>query len=340
MLNTQHSTLNTQHSTLNTQHSTHLFICLTPLHLLIAEKIIEQQKLYNVDLITLTCTDNDKYRYYYQRVTKLCQNSVYVNLGRAQTCKSKYKITELRKALKKLRKNYSLCYLANLKHKETHFITSHVGAKNYHTFDDGIANISHRKVDDFAGKKKNYLKKIRYYLRGIKHDAYTYLNNTSRHYTLFPHQKNILKNTYPIQLINSDKSIKQDLGNKVLKIFVGQPLHEIGVDESILKNIIQSNNIKFYFPHPREINIIQGLTYIHSNRILEDYILHEIQKDPSIRIELHSFFSTSLILLKELENVDMTAYSYNNVPKSFENIWNIFKENGIKVIHINENIYP
>ena len=54
-----------------------LIMCVIPLQMLIAEKIIELNPNKKFDLLVLVLNDNDKYAYYYNKLKEKCIDSFY-----------------------------------------------------------------------------------------------------------------------------------------------------------------------------------------------------------------------------------------------------------------------
>lgn len=57
-----------------------IIICTTPLQMLIAHKIIKTKADESFDLLVIAQQDNEKYRYYFNRLKKDCKKSLYYTL--------------------------------------------------------------------------------------------------------------------------------------------------------------------------------------------------------------------------------------------------------------------
>lgn len=296
-----------------------LIMCVTPLQMLIAEKIIKSNAQVIFDLIVISLQDNEKYMHYYNRIVKLCDNSLYVVRGKRE-------ITSLFKLIRGMRKSdlyvkYENLYLASIDSRLLQYIISRNPQANIYTFDDGIANIVskgryHLSVDPQSKFKKNIWKML-----GVKVFLEEVRRKSILHYTIYENVPNIIKNTKYIPLIDKNNSGTSS-SNKTIKIFLGQPIREINSkysNEYILK-IIECIGIDYYYPHPREKDAPQGnYKIIDSQEIFEDYIANFLTQNPQINLEILSFISSALLNVAALKRVNV-YYIYD------ENLFNLHQD--------------
>ncbi|WP_228138157.1 glycosyltransferase family 52, partial [Acinetobacter baumannii] len=122
------------------QFNKNLLICLTPLQMLIASKIVEQNPA-SYDVLCLSYNENEKYDYYFNQLAQKCDSS-WRFLVRS---KSKiYRIFDFLRFsyfLSKLsEKKYNTIYLASIDNPFFHILLSKLSKNNIATFDDGTAN--------------------------------------------------------------------------------------------------------------------------------------------------------------------------------------------------------
>lgn len=285
-----------------------LLICLTPLQMLIAEKIIESNKNDIFDLVVLALKDTDKYKKYYSRLSVKCERSIY--------CKIKpgfwgfiYFYNFLKK--NKFINNYRGLYLASIDSRYVQYFVSKNHKANVYTFDDGTANIVkssiYYKPENISSFKKTILKFI-----GISDFKDDIIKKSLLHYTIYDNVSNIINNTKYIPLV-SDYISKEGGVIKNIKIYLGQPLLEINsnFDFEYLVKEIEKIKFDFYFPHPREdFDDDLNFNVIKTDLIFEDFIIKYLEDNPNVFVEIYSFTSSALINVKSLKRVKC-FYIYN-----------------------------
>lgn len=299
-----------------------LIMCVTPLQMLIAEKIIQSNPKVVFDLIVIALQDNDKYVYYYNRVANLCDNNFYLVRGKRE-------ITCLFKLIKGMIKNslyikYTNLYLASIDSRLLQYIISRNPQANIYTFDDGVGNIVPKGQYCLPDPQLNF-KKIIWKMLGVKVFLEEVRKRSVLHYTIYENVPNIIENIKYISLIDKN-NIELSSSNKTIKIFLGQPLHEINAkytNEYILK-VIEHIEVDYYYPHPRERDAPKGnYQIIHSKEIFEDYIANFLIVNSEINLEILSFTSSALLNVASLERVNV-YYIYDedmfNLHKDFYNL--------------------
>src|SRR5690606_13194595 len=162
-----------------------------------------------------------------------------------------------------------------------------------YTFDDGTANINKESIY-YRNLKIGFIESIIRKILGIKYQRDDIKKTSISHYTLYPSHDNIIPSTIPIQFLNTKSSeLLKDSNNanqETISVFLGQPLDRIDsyFNDEFIKKIIKKYRINYYFPHPRERTIIEGVNYIESELIFEDYLISLITKNKKINIYTRS----------------------------------------------------
>ncbi|ACX88770.1 UDP-glucose--glucosyl LPS alpha1,2-glucosyltransferase [Pectobacterium parmentieri] len=320
-----------------------VFVCITPLQMMIAENIIKKEKLSpkNNILIILYYEKNEKQKYYYKKIRSLFYNSFEFNINfngsRLMQIKHHYLVNKLISNHLNSFKGYDI-YFASINDKTIQQICSKVKINNLLTFDDGTANISKRSIyyengETLKARALNFIFFIKMNQNKIK-------KNIRYHYTIYPELANIVDNTKLIELdiwhAIPDQCMHLD-GREVRKIFLGQPFEELELDK---KNIIETINelgIKYYFPHPREKYKYKDIIYIDSPLIFEDYIYHEIEKGHNVFYEIYSVNSTVMMNISSLSHTNRVRFYYlynDNLKKRFHDIYNVFDDLDISAIKL------
>ena len=318
-----------------------LFICFTPLHILICEKIIENYHNEEFELLLICNYNNKKLPFYADKMKPKPKNifktTVY-QAGILKNLNSSFKIKNMLKG-----KKYINIFTPQPKGFFIATILNNITYKNLYSFDDGVANL-HYNSNFIYGKLaklrlRNKIKKqIKYLLLGIKpNDFENYTSILKAHYTIFPNMPNLIKNTKEIKLFNENFSDKENR-TKTIKLFLGQPIYEKELEKNriLIQKLIEKFKIDLYLPHPREEYIIKNVKYIDTKLIAEDYIISQLQKDKTINFEIYGFFTTALFTLSNLNILKLNAIFVQN-DEVFENVkslYNIMQKLNIKVINL------
>lgn len=310
-----------------------LIICLTPLQMIIAEKIVELNPCKNFDLLVITSNDDVKYRAYYKRLKKLCKNSLYY-IPKKGRLGFLHFMRELN--LKKINSDYKCIYLANIDSRNCQYIISKNDLAHIYTFDDGIANIISHDVYYSNNTPTNW-KKIIWRFIGIKYYIKDIRDKSLLHYTIYEGLPNIIEKTQLIKLYENDELIPA-ITNRTVNIYLGQPLEEISgifTTEHISKSL-QKLNIDFYYPHPRENTIpLGGFEIIKSELIFEDYIIRYLQKNPDIKVRVYSFISSAILNICSLNRIEVNYIYDKDLYYKYKDFYDIvsskFNINIIKI---------
>lgn len=289
-----------------------LIMCATPLQMLIAEKIIHLSGNEHFDLVVLALNDNQKYRYYYNRLKEICDNSFYY-IPRAGLTGFLYFLKHLKKS--NINKNYNNLYLASIDARHFQYIISKNNLANVFTFDDGTANIIPSSIYYSNSTEPSKLKKIIWRSLGVKYYIEDIKVKSKKHYTIYRDAPNIINKLKFIALLPqlelNEKKISND---KTVKFYLGQPLSDIEekFDHNFVEEKLKRIGIDYYFPHPREIEYPKGnFETVDSILIFEDFIITYLVENPEVKIEVYSFISSALLNVSSLLKVQC-IYLYND----------------------------
>ena len=318
-----------------------LFICTTPLQILICKKIIENYHNDEFELLLICNYNNKKLPFYADKMKPKSKNIFKTTIYQAGIYKNFNNLLKIKSMLKD--KNYINIFTPQPKGLWIATILNNITYKNLYSFDDGVANLYYE-GNFIYGKLvklrlRNKIKKqIKYMLLGIKKDDFeNYASILKAHYTIFPNMPNLIKNTKEIKLFKENFSDKQDR-KKIIKLFLGQPIYEKDLEKNsiLIQKLIEKFKIDLYLPHPREEYIIKNVKYIDTKLIAEDYIISQLQKDKTINFEIYGFFTTALFTLSNLNILKLNAIFMQN-DEVFENVkslYNIMQKLNIKVINL------
>ncbi|MGR6979845.1 glycosyltransferase family 52 [Testudinibacter sp. P27/CKL/0425] len=273
--------------------------------------------------------DNEKYRYYYNKVSSLCSHSKFLLLPE-YTKKDRFKIILSSKLPKEFL--YEKVFFASINKLAIHYILSkNKGINDIFTFDDGTANII--ETSFFHKKETNSFSLSKWIIKTlfrIKFSQSKVLESIKAHYTIYPEHKNISKNLIPLKLIEDNIYKKTPhKNNQKLSILIGQPIFN-SPDKNIelINKCISKFKIQFYFPHPREIYKIEKVTYIKTKYIFEDWVIKNIETFSEI--DIYTFFSSAAINISKVKNTNIHV-----IPvEGFENEINLMTRFPITITNV------
>lgn len=326
-------------SILDKKNCRSLFMCSTPLQLLIAEKIIKLNPNKSFDLILVVKgAFNEKYSHYYHAVSKLCCKTLVFNRN-SSDFKTFIKFVKTVKDLN-MNEDYEALYVANINSRYFQYIVSKNTNANLYTFDDGIANITSFffNSSDFKASK---IKKIFWHMAGIKYFTNDLIDKSLLHYTLYPNIPNTIALTEPIKLVDNAQINFSEIPQKsseIVKFFLGQPLEGISSEytNDYIKNCLLKLGIDYYFQHPKETySLDKEFNVIKTPLIFEDFIVNYINSNPSMRVEIYSFNSSAILNISSIKNISL-FYIYDEIMyKLYKNfydlVWQKFKIPCLKI---------
>lgn len=301
-------------------------MCVTPLQMLIAKKIIELNPNEIFDFVLMPGAKmNDKFKYYFNKLSEKTSQSFYYELDGVSGLKKIYKFYDFIKVFKSNFKitEYNKYYIASIDNKFFQAILSkRKRDSKIYTFDDGVANIYKESI--YYVSHNDFIRDFFWNSMGVTCNMDDIKKNTELHYTIYKNFANIVKDTKFINLIN-ESDCPFDAGLTTVKIFLGQPLYELNemFSKKYINDVLNSLLIDYYFPHPRETyGVFDNVTMINTSLIFEDYIIDFLNNNVNLRLEIYSFMSTAGLSVIDLKKVKV-FYLVNN---ELESIYHTFYE--------------
>lgn len=321
-----------------------LIFCVTPLHCLIAERIVKlnpDKSFYAIICIWPTM-NREKITYYGKRLISICEGGEciddkfygvefsritetveilrtkwryrrYRGLGITEVYASHYSNTMLQVIMGGLTKNFKAF-----------------------TFDDGTMNLDPELYEKNADRRVGYL----HTCLGLVSSA-DFVSKIVAHYTLYDAPNARQESPIKIELFSSKSkdSGSQVLGiEPVVRIFLGQPIFENISDDDLslsieaTQNAIKISQSDLYLPHPREDYRLGGVKYIDTLLVFEDYILQELERNPTTTYIVSGFFSSSMLNMLGHPRLKFVSYRPSNVPERWNMMYSIIRNLGITIV--------
>lgn len=307
-----------------------LIICSTPLHVLIAEKIMNlhpNEKFFGVMFYSVK---NEKFEYYKNRLKNRCEE--YVEIFQHRTRIKLF--SELLFIKRKfIFKKFDNVFVASINELSIQTLLSTITFKTLNTFDDGTANIIHTSF--FYNPEPNTrIRKTINKLFGNQYNTQMLIQLSKNHYSLYRDLPNIIEKVTFLDLL-ADKTITNGQKSEQVNLFLGQPIYnETERNIALTEKIIQKFNITHYFPHPRETYRIPNVNYVESKLIFEDYLIEHLATK---NCKVYSCFSTAILNVMGIsENIEVISLlpdlsgEYSHYLACYE----IFEKLNIKIIKV------
>ena len=283
-----------------------VFVCFTPLHILISKQIIRYEKVSDYLFIYLGANRNKKNKFYYNEFSKKAIYSKYIVISLNKLFPI-FRLIILALSFR-FRYNSELTfYIGNIKKIHSRLFMLFSGFRNIITFDDGVGNI----ISDgyFSIEERKYSKYFFY----IFNKSLLYNNiicNINLHYTIYSNS-NVFRNSIRLSLYHNEIKRRNHI-NEELCILITSPFSLFNMmtkkEEYIMyQKLINQFDVDFIIKHPLEL---EGDTYdnckvIESHLIAEDIILDLLNK---YNITLIGTYSTVLLNLHLIEGIKIINF--------------------------------
>ncbi len=209
-----------------------------------------------------------------------------------------------------------------------------------YTYDDGTVNLSQTTWDtEHRNSYPNYFLIALARLLGIP-DTQMIVARSQKHYTIFPYP-NVFSNTELLELYPKEEAITADETSgqvlRTMRIFCGQSIYDerdLQANKTITERVVRDYAIDAYIPHPREEYLVEGVEYIRTPLIAEDYLLGLLQDEPGLQIELYSYCSTALLNLSSVPRIKVHAIKPEGSMPLLDDTFDLYRSLGIPIDNI------
>lgn len=283
-----------------------------------------------------------KHRYYFDQLEQVCEKSAFIEL-KNKTWRERFAtLNHIKTTLNTLdiwQKPIENVYLASIDVLFLQYVISKVKFQQLYTFDDGTANIFPNS-SYFQPLPKSLPLQLFKHAVGITYPSIpSILAISKKHFTIFPHEKNIIDTTEPVYLF--DKADNQpDENLPVKRLLLGQALDNFIGDKAyadIVETMVKAFHLDAFCPHPREnLDFSHLLPVIDSDKIIEDYLSEALQQNPQQRFEIYTFISTAVFSLKEFPRTQVFMVYTQALWDKFPDAYQFLASRGFTLVNLDD----
>lgn len=312
------------------QGSKSLIMCVTPLQLLIAKKIIENnpKKDFFLIMFASNISENNllKCKFYFDSIIDSVENHWYEEVSHKGFFSNIQTFFSIKKKFDNLKIKFDEYYLASI---DSMLFQYFISKKNEHacvyTFDDGVANIFMDSI--YYGGGEKFAKKLFLKFMGVKFFKKEIKEISIKHYTIYNDFDNIIKEKYYIDIFQKKKNVKNRMSNYI--IFIGQPLNLLKGDMTYyeVEKICKKLGVDEYFPHPAEKFKLDTVFTVNSNYIFEDYISDRFAETDK-NFLIYSFCSSAALSLLNNENIKVVFLKNEKLYEHYRKFYDLIEQKG------------
>lgn len=312
-----------------------LIICATPLHMLIAKRIIEQYPQEEFYLLTYLDRLNSKTLYYHKQLAKNCIGDKIIikssKIGYIYAYTNVLNLLSIGFQIPKCQK----VFLVNTEVFDIHVMLIKQRHAEIITFDDGTRNIISSPIIYTSNSSRLYQFLYRYLIP----DKNALNARRIKHYSIYKYLNNMGPSEYIPLFQGADKE-EQQAYTEEIRILLGQPIYELDEDGeqkniSFTQRIIKDYHISKYFPHPRESYHISNVEYIDTPLIIEDYLIQELKEHPERKYIIYSYCSTAVLNLQGISNqIEFILLKPQVPPEHIQRVYALLEKLGFQITQL------
>lgn len=305
-----------------------IFICYTPLHVLISKKIIETEKIKNYIFIYFSGLDSEKNRFYYDKLALKADKSFFIVLTKKIPFDF-WKLFKLYWKLKRELSNENNFFSGSIKSFYTRVLLLLFGFKTIKTFDDGSGNISGSGYFYDLNEKWMFSKFFSFFDKKLLYKNIKNLINI--HYTIYK-LPNVFQNTKYIEVFDfpTEKQHKEKKITVLLTNAFAEDQEMTITDEiELYEKVVEQFNVTHIIRHPREkyTKISSDKVQEISSPLIAEELLSSLAKE--YKVEVLGMYSSVLVNLMDSRIKILNIHA--DLKKPLEGLKEILKDSTIYV---------
>ncbi|MDY3090403.1 MAG: glycosyltransferase family 52 [Porphyromonas sp.] len=312
-----------------------LIFCTSPLQVLIAERILHEFEGEEFYCVYDGDPEAEKPQYYYQRLLSQCKGGRFIQRADYNRSRDVYLNTLALLWMALLLPKIRRMFVASPDNPNIRLLMSGMRSAEVYTYDDGAINLSPQAFSMISHEEGKFVSLLRSF---VFIPTVAELRAMSRrHYTIFT-QPNVMPNTKLIPLFESSQlAAEEGLGIRRQSILLGQRAYtydETARDIALAEEVVRRYGITHYLPHPKEDYRIEGVEYIRTPLIAEDYLLGLLREQPDLQVELYSYCSTALLNLSSVPRIKVHAIKPEGSMPLLDETFDLYRSLGIPMDNI------
>lgn len=294
-----------------------IIFCTSPFQVLIAKEVV-QTVTEDFIGIYLKMSNDARQTFYAERMKEFCKEVIVLE--------GKTVLNDIQEALKD--KSIRNLYLASLDNTVALSIFK-PSTMSLYTFDDGSTSIVPYSM--YTQENERDIPYTNFTLREV-------MSLSNKHYTvfddciLFPKEKQIF-----LKLHLEPSHFHRAKNGKKISVFLGQFLgsllhqEDLEITQKLTAKVLNQQNIDYYYPHPRvPLNPYQDK--LKETRFCFEEEIYLLLEEYEF-VEVHGFYSTSLLLVKNIEGV--SVHGYRTFLTTHES--NVFAKRGVPYKNVSQS---
>lgn len=314
-----------------------IIICCTPLQVLIAERIME---LYpDEPFFAIGCMQRrtEKLEAYLLRLKEKCQGGgIIISEVTPATAFQDYKRTLSLYAMAYRIPKPRRVFVSNIEKPTLHALLHRSWSAEIITFDDGTRNLVETlSASDMADIEDGIFQRA---LSRLMHPPLRMKDlflRKKKHYSIYNYPNSMGQSEYielfPREPVSADEEQAVEIAREV-SIFLGQPIYEFDHGDTwniaLSKSVVEKYRPDYYLPHPREQYHIEGVEYLNTPYILEEYLVWAMVQHPHWTFHVYSFCSTALLNVCQFPQVEITVIKPSILSPKIEGVYDLLSRFG------------
>ncbi len=297
-----------------------IIFCTSPFQVLIAKEVVQTVSEDFIG-IYLKMSNDARQTFYAERMAEFCKEVIVLE--------GKTVLNDIQEALKD--KSIRNLYLASLDNTVALSIFNPI-TMNLYTFDDGSTSIV--PLNLYTQNLDIDIPYTNFTLREV-------MSLSSRHYTvfedciLFPKEKQCF-----LKLHLEPSSFHRVKNGKKISVFLGQFLGSLfnqeylEITKKLTAKVLDEQKIDYYYPHPR-VHLNPYQDKLKETRFCFEEEIYLLLEEYEF-VDVHGFYSTSLLLVKNIEGVSVQGYrTFLTTHES-----NVFEKRGVPYQNVSQSDTP
>lgn len=312
-------------------------MCLTPLQMLIANRVINLQR-ESADVVIMSYESNSKYDYYIELIkrNKYVRQVNVIQLGNL-SCMSRVKTLREIQKFAKDSSHYRKIYLASIDNFYMQYLLSRLKFQSIFTFDDGTANIF--KNSSYFNNVATFRSRIARVFLGVRYNTFRIKTLSELHYSIYRGYDNIIPKVCFVDLYALNNQSNAYLSKGTKYIFLGQPINNSSdLTIEVFQRINRSGySHLLYYSHPREslLGLEQKIgsdNLLYSNLVIEDFVSKQLEEGYSI--EIFTIVSSAVFSLISWKGVKVHLVKVEVVKEYFDTMSSLLQGHSFSILDL------